>query len=440
MNRLGAICAAGAAALAGASLMWLPGLPASASAAAWTAPRVLSRPAEGVQDLHVAAATGGDAIVVWREVRPTGDRAMASVRVDGGQWRTARDLSGRSGATRVQAAMSAHGAVVAWAARHRIMLARYRDSSGWTRAQSVTRGELPNLQDLGVAMDRRGDISVVWTQASRTKTLAYAGVKIARRPAGGHWGPPVRLTGPPRRRRVDFDSRLAVDARGDTTVAWSHQLGDPQDPQSGPLLVTVRTRRSGHGWSRATVLGGTDSPRTTRLTMNSRGDTALAWRLSASHVSTAVRSIGGAWQTSELPLPVFWNVKGDRLALDPAGNATLVSWQTSPTSSSLTLVVDQRLATGSWKERVIVGNPGDYAPNVAVESDGTTILVWHSQLADTLQAIRQDPGGGWGPVETVSTEPRSRSVYQVATDAAAHIVVAWRDPQAGGLRVMVASG
>ena len=203
-------------AVGGALLMSCVWVAPAAGATSWTTPQPLSPAGVTAVNPQVAAAANGDATVVWAQRSPSGIRIMSSSRTDGGSWGEPEKVSAL-GASRgdLQVAMNARVAVAVWKQHGTVMVARRAESSVWTRPRALAAAHRAPQ----VAIDRRGDITVVWS--ARFGKHRRLGVFAVRRPVGGHWGPTSRLSGPATGRiRIDAGPQVAMDGRGDTTVTW----------------------------------------------------------------------------------------------------------------------------------------------------------------------------------------------------------------------------
>ena len=184
---------------------------------------------------------------------------MASWRIDGGPWSKPKSLS--SPATRAsapQVAVNGRSAVVVWKSAGRIMASRHPAGSGWTRPVAVS-GETPKANKLDVAMDRRGDITVVWQYPAGTRTVRNLAVRAVRRLEGGRWGESVRLSGPLSRPTWDKRPQVAMGGRGRTTVVWQRLTladllshGDATLERGSQLVGAGETGHKGRGLQWAT--------------------------------------------------------------------------------------------------------------------------------------------------------------------------------------------
>jgi hypothetical protein len=214
--------------------------------AAWSAPqRIVSSDVGQFSQPQVARDAGGDAVIVWeREGRyPSHNQPTvveAATRRAGGSWSApVRLASGRPGPGRPE-----------------------------------------------VAMDSRGEVTVVWEQSTfdgktgKERSSVRLAVEARSHPAGGGWERPVVLAS--RRQRLQAsdehepDPQVAVDRRGDVTVAYRMRAPGAK-PFNGREDVLLSTRRRGGRWHGSVVVAHTVNSYATQLAVDGRGETILAW-------------------------------------------------------------------------------------------------------------------------------------------------------------------
>jgi hypothetical protein len=146
---------------------------------------------------------------------------------------------------------------------------------GWRPPVTVGRGWDPDI-----AMGPGGDATLVFTTS--------AGVRAARRPAGGPWTAPKTLGKP-----GSSAAEVVMDATGAATASWWRDHA-----------IVVSRRPGGGAWSRPWLLAAAP-PAGVRVgsrqtALNARGDILVTWVVSARHHRRLVgrfRGPGGAWTT-----------------------------------------------------------------------------------------------------------------------------------------------
>ncbi len=373
VTAIGAVVALGAP-VAGATPTWLAASPLSQSAA---------------ESADTAMGSGGGAAVAW--LGP-GQVVQVATRQPLGGFSSPLDLSPTGENRAPQVAEDAAGdATVVW----------YTFGSNFlVEAATVTNG-MPStpvtLSAAGkkallptVAMNDRGDTVVAWTRGEGSDGV----VQAAFRPAGGSFGAPVNLsTGG----ESATAPRVAIDDAGDATVVWDRYNGVHE-------LVEEATRPAATGsFSKAAVLSNeAESAIQPFVAMNAEGDTAVTWAASngaTQVVQVAVRPAGGTFDKAVSVSAEAANAAFPQVALDGRGDPGVV-WtlelggdlivQYAAGTSAGTFPTVQDLAFESW------------APSIAVDSAGDTLVSYGNALSYSAFAIVRPAGGRFGEPQEVS--------------------------------------
>ncbi len=196
--------------------------------------------------------------------------------------------------------------------------------------------------------------------------------------------------------------------------------------------------------------------------MDGNGNAIAAWMQTDSGRTTvwARRFVKGAgWDAATLlESDVLNNLRFDQLAVDAAGNATLVGNQQFSDGSSRLWIKRFRPAAGwtasEFSEYLVGGhfvreNGGNQAPDASgyryatsvIDGSGNTFVVWPRAIAAnnnrlSLWGARYTPSNGWGTATTVSTPgPWDAANPNIAVDAQGNAIVAWenRSTSANGI-------
>lgn len=364
-----------------------------------------------------------------------------------------------------------NNATVVWAtsANTRSVMARRRAAGhGWGAPQVIGHGYAPQ-----VATDTRGDVTAVWLTQRKGFT---DGVAVARRPAGGHWSGPVRLTVD---RRVPAyphggedvygaaEVDLAVSPRGAVVVTWAWG----SDDRKKPWRIQSAYRRAGGGWSGPDDVTPVSGARSPRVGIDARGRAVLVYgrqRFGHPQVLEARRRLPGARWTR--PTTVAAEGYGHSLAVDRAGNAVVVftpdfttvqaasrpaagRWRALRTISPEGVEVEdydlamngrgvavvalgrgsgrvdlvRRPPRGPWSEPVRVARPGAvvYDVLVALNGSGDTFLGWGDYA---LYGAYRPVGGGWSERFTISPDAGVEVLEATAAEVARNgdVVVMWK--------------
>ena len=416
----------------------------SSNPSTWTLPQALSSPSVKATGPRLAVAANGDATVMWRQRSASGVvRMVASTRFGGGPWSSPTSVSGGGTANKTQHALAMNpvgGAVAVWRSGRQIQFSRHLSGSGWTPHKALTGTTRPRFGP-DVAMDSRGDVTVVWSELVTTSKLRRWVVKAVQRHPGGGWGHPFEVSGKLARHHWDYTPQVAMDERGDVTVAWLRGYPVEISDNCPGLMTRRRAAASGH-WGKVSGLGGSCVVPWVR--MNPAGNTAIAWMQDAYEgadqtVHEAVRPVGGVWHFHGERLGNSSQSLGG-VAIDDNGDV-VVAWQKCG-ASVCSVLTRRRPASGPWDAPVNIAQ-GAY-PRVAMSADGTTTFIWQDPAPKygwgALRSMQRTPTGEWGPVESVSTEtPADRSEMLVGMASVGDAVAVWTEVIDGIARVMVSS-
>jgi hypothetical protein len=262
--------------------------------------------------------------------------------------------------------------------------------------------------------DAAGDQVAVWERVAGTNEWV---VEAAVRPAGGGWSSPVEVSA------VALGARnpaVAVNAAGDAIVVW--QEGTP----SGAGIKAARGDVAGNWEAPETVSIGFDLSRPT-VDIASNGDAVAAWReeLPNTEYGTGVRVLeGGTWGSLQTYGPNSASYEGQRLAVDPAGDAVLVMYYEGAMEAV------SRSAGGSWGGVETVKSGGSVRiqqPQLAISANGEAAVVWAngSSGSATIEAARMDAAGIWGNAEVLPAVGANLEQPSIAIDDAGAATAVW---------------
>jgi hypothetical protein len=257
--------------------------------------------------------------------------------------------------------------------------------------------------DADASMDAGGALFVVWRDTASGFLMAQE------RAAGGAWQPAVRISGP----GVDpGEVKLVSNARGDEAVTWE------QSPVSENKWTVVAARRpAGGAWSAPARLSppGVEG-RLPIVAIGASGSVVVAWSRSshsdpASQVTEAAAgSVGGGWQAPE-QLGVPGRATGPRgAAVDALGDAIILLSSSRPgTGHAQTVEVATRAADADWQVPVQLSSTLVEAewPELTVGTLGEMTVSWEAhdigQSAVQIEAASFTAAGGWRPPVTLAT-------------------------------------
>ncbi len=239
---------------------------------AWSAPRVLSSPSSPSELPQIAMSAAGDIAVAWLAGLPGArNQLQVAVKPAHHDFRPVQALTPSSGHVMTPALASdrAGDMVAVWvtgptASRTVSAAVRVAGRASFGAPSRLATQALIGQPDVGVS--DRGRAVVSWISRD---------VNVVRRSTGGVWSRPRRIS-PAGREITSTVPFVAVDPRGDATVAWS---GSPRPP--GPLFaILVANQRARHAFAKARSASRPteQDPERPAVALASAHRGVLAWR------------------------------------------------------------------------------------------------------------------------------------------------------------------
>ena len=145
--------------------------------------------------------------------------------------------------------------------------------------------------DRQVGIDADGNAVAVWLTDSDGNNTSKSAVYAARRPAGGRWGAPVRVSAAD---GVVSAVQITVDEGGNAMVVWQRSF-----PPREVSFVESAARPAGGTWQRPEQVSKAGSGSTgPHVAIDGQGDAVAVWQRTSAgrtQVQSAVRSAGGRW-------------------------------------------------------------------------------------------------------------------------------------------------
>ena len=270
------------------------------------------------------------------------------------------------------------------------------------------------------AVNGRGDLAVAWIQESRSAGHATVRVRAAFRPAGA-----TRLRLRTLVSQRDLAARgtaVALDARGELTVAWVQQASD-NGRTHGPRTIRAAFRTPSGRWSRTRSVGRTSAFNyaAPRLAATPGGTVVLTYNArsaAAPGVAAAWRSRGARFGAVQ-PVPTGRGYLNDpTLAFDPAGRAFLTGTQGCDTPTASAVVFTAAPRSRRFGGRTTVSASPAKAVRLAVIGRGAAAVAWLTGKCSTTE----DTGGA--PVAAVVRDGVAGDATSLATGSAAALVAA----------------
>ena len=321
-----------------------------------------------------------------------------------------------------------HGSVVAWQeGYHESLVARRIRRDGELGRKRKLAGRTKTFSDEGawLAAGPSGAVVAVWEDNAggiRARRMTRRG-KLGRihqvvRPFGYEGGD-------------DLDLDVAVDARGDATIVWSPVRSYSSQDQ-GPFRTNVYARRltaPGRLGRRLTLPVDPGLNRFPRVAYTPSGRAMVAWGLGQVFVATL--AVGGKVGLGDDTVG-----SQPQLAIDASGNA-IVIWtywaQTSPMERFG--IAGQRLyAAGGLGPPHAIASQSGGRNRLAVDRAGNGTVVWHEFSEDIVRLRRIGADETLGPTVDLSESGVGAERYQVrlenaapavAVDSAGNVTAAW---------------
>ena len=269
-------------------------------------------------------------------------------------------------------------------------------------------------------MDGRGDVTVAYRMRERgaKRIGGREDVLLSRRRRGGRWRSPIVVA----QTLNSFETRLALDARGEAILAWDN--GGPEgggehgDEWVEALVLARDGKPEGHPQvlsSKSKHAGEFD------LAASSRGAAVLTWSRELAEgegrgpVEAATRPAGGRFTK---PVTLLHKSSSAIVAIDRQGKATALFERSIPTETgggeSGPLEAATHPARGSWsKPQAVAPKSGPYA--LAYGPHGELMALWGTQLPPSgppehkvakaiIETSIQPATGTWQPPVAITPE------------------------------------
>ena len=281
-----------------------------------------------------------------------------------------------------------------------------------------------------VAADPHGNAVAVWRRDSESSDS----VQAAYRPAGGSWSEPVDISAP-----IDFISavHVAMDDQGNAVAVWDWNDNDTSEIQAA-------VRPAGGDWSDPETISDPADPDfadalSPDLAMDPAGNATVVWTSSlaasfGSRVRAATRPAGGSWSDPET-VSTSGGSLFPSVAVDREGDAMAV-WDNSEPApggpSRIFVESSERPSGDSWQDpqEVISKTEGiGFFPDLALDGDGDAAAgLWQLHGGgpeDIVYGASRPIGGDWTATPLSEAGENAQGV-DVAADAAGNAVLLWQ--------------
>jgi hypothetical protein len=277
------------------------------------------------------------------------------------------------------------------------------DGKTWQATDLGPGGDEPHGgQHPVVALSPDGHAVTVWGSTNGCPSACDYIVQAAVRPPGGSWGAPVTLT-----TELYFGGGgivLGMDGSGNAVAAW---VGSYADASHYAVLP------AGGSWGPAQTLSNGNvqgAAHNLSLAVSPDGSAVVAFATTKDAIWAASGTVLGGFS-----VPVFVaagdyrNTSAPKVALDDAGQASLVWSQTTRTEAAT------RSPGGTWSAAAVLASASSNSVATAVDGAGNAIAVFGSSYSWHLA------GGSWGSATSL---PAGSSGGLVVADPAGTFVYA----------------
>jgi len=230
--------------------------------------------------------------------------------------------------------------------------------------------------------------------------------------------------------------RLATDTQGRVLVAWN-QVG-----VHGQSNVWSSSFDGATGWSTPTLIDPDDtrSARNPDIGVDNDGNALAVWeRVDAgcANIFANQYTVGTGWAAPTLIDPIHCDAHGARVAVNAAGAAVVVWYQTTTGNAHIWA---RSFLSSTWGALERVDNvAGDAAaPQIATDGVGNAIAVWE-QFDGTRKSIwanRYSFGSGWDAAQRIESNDTSDAQdVQLVVDSVGNALAVWQQADGGHQRI-----
>jgi hypothetical protein len=381
----------------------VPAALASVAEASWLSPVDISEPGEAAGVPQVVLDSEGNATAVWDRWNGLDTVVESAYRPAGEGWGSPENLSepalegesvpGAHDAQSPRIAVDGQGDVtVVWeryAGAKILLQAVDRPSGGsWTAPVDLGEMNLASDPEPWVAVDSAGDAVAVWKQGEVIQSVF--------RPAGGYWEAPLPISA-----GESFVPQAAMNAEGEATVVWMHYDGSRYVVESAYLPA-------GGNWESPTLVSEPgEEAGDPQVALDAAGNTVVAWRGESGgkeYVRTAYRPVGGLWEAPTNASAAGEHVQSIQDAVDSDGNA-IVAWAGEAGGYDIARAAF-RPSGGQWEAPSDLSADGGNAfpSDVVFDTSGNAAIVWERSdgSGNVVQAAYRRMGEAWEPAVSLS--------------------------------------
>ena len=340
--------------------------------------------------------------------------------IESSYWGTETPIGSSSGRAFPDVAVDAAGnAIVVWSDSD-VHATRYDAvADTWDTETLIGSGSYPR-----VAVDVLGNAIVVWIDSIDDHVHAARYNAVA-----GTWDADIRIDSGS---GSDSYYAVAVDAVGNATVVWSRH--------DGGIFSRIHAARydaSANTWGAEVCIdSSSDGATHPEVAMDAVGNATVVWHQSDSdytpHIYTArYDAAADTWGADTRIDSGAGDANEPRVAVDAAGNATVVWFQSDGSGIHQIRAARYDAATDTWgaDTRINSGSNSAFVARVAVDVLGNATVVWFqsdSSNISQIHAVRYDAAADtWGADTRIDSSAGDASFPEVAMDAVGNATVVW---------------
>ncbi len=372
-----------------------------------SAPLPLSstQPEASASSPTIAMDSRGDATIAWIEgLDPVSTVKAAWCPVGNMSCMPASDLWEVSGMipTDPLAAMDSKGdTTVAWENDNsgfgEVFAASRRTTAGFEDIRSVSTFSNESAEAPAIAVDPEGDVTLAWSDFPLGAPLPFL-IQTATQPVGASFGPPTGFA------LNVYRPTLAMGSNGETTMVWSRR-------ENATNIIEASTRpHLDASFETPVVLASlpsaeNENPIRSDVAMDAAGDTVVAWA-SDGIMSMEMRPAGASsfGPPIELLKDSGFAESLPAVAMDERGDGVVAWWWKTEPSEAHTLLGSTMPAGGTFgvpayvpASGIVYGETPTAPVSLAIDSRGDVASAWVSSYngTDTIQLAGYQAGGPW---------------------------------------------
>ncbi len=292
---------------------------------------------------------------------------------------------------------------------------RYSVSAGWGTPELIDPSPTPATVLADVVCDNSGNAFAFWLEYGSVKSSIYV--------PGVGWGPKESVS---THGGWAQPASFEVDALGNAIVVWYDEI----DFTGSVHRIWCNRYVVGAGWGTDEMLMSSWGVGGPLVAVDDAGNAVAVWFETKSEGGFSPRdtwssryTLGTGWSAPELidtgSTGYSWNM---RFASDGVGSAIVVWQELQTTTGMFDMWTMKYSSLTGWSPKVEIGTSG-YNPDIDVNHDGLAVLVWMEWGQGTVLSSRCNPQTEWTPPELVGSE--GSQDLCVAVDGSGDAIAVW---------------